>query len=50
MDAARVQVLTNEIDRAREALGEAVSENDYAEAARQQFKIEILEDLFERLV
>ena len=50
MDAARVQILTKEIDDAREALGEAVSDNNYAEAARQQFKLEILEDLFERLV
>lgn len=50
MDPARVQILTNEIERAREALGEAVSDNDYIEAALQQYKIEVLEDLLERLV
>jgi len=50
MDPKHVAILQKEIDEANEALGEAVSDNNYAEAARQQIRLEVLEDLNEKFV
>ena len=48
MDEARSMV-QDMIDDARGDLGEAVSDNDYAEAARQEVRIKALEDVWDRL-
>jgi hypothetical protein len=48
VDEAR-SIVQDMIDDARGDLGEAVSDNDYAEAARQEVRIKTLEDVWDRL-
>jgi hypothetical protein len=50
MDQRYQEVFDEEIASAQEALGEAVSDNNYAEAARQQARLEVIEALYEKMI